>query len=195
MKKTIRLFLCILSSAVLILSIAGAVAAHESVLELPAEVKIIGGKPVRQQKFTIVLEAVTDGAPMPQGCNKSCALSFLGAERKNFPAISFGEPGVYHYRLYQVEGNTKRYGYDNTVYELGVYVSALPGGGLDSSVVLTEENKEGKIPDVIFTNRYYPPNGKTPKTGDAARPGMYLFLAAVSAVCLVVLLKPRKKSD
>lgn len=195
MKKIIRLFLCILSSAVLILGMAIAVSANESVLELPAEVKIVGGKPTSQQEFTLVLEPVTDGAPMPQGCNKSCSLSFLGAERKIFPSISFGEPGVYKYRLYQVEGELNHYGYDNAVYELGVYVSALPGGGLDSSVLLTQEDKEGKIADVIFTNRYYPPNDKTPETGDTTRSGRYLFLATVSAVCLVVLLKPRKKSD
>lgn len=194
MKKTIRLFLCILSSVVLILGCAGTVFAQESVLELPVELKIQGGKPMKAQDFTIVLEPVTEDAPMPQGCEDSCTLSFTGDGRKNFPAISYGGPGVYHYRLYQVSTDAKYYSYDSTVYELGVYVCALPGGGLDSSVVLNVEGREEKMPDALFINTYHPPE-RGPHTGDPENPARYFCLASASALCLLMLLMPRRKED
>lgn len=178
MKKTIKLFLCLLCA---VLSLGGMCRAFAQGVELrlPAEVKIQGNLPSKDETFRLVLEPITENAPMPEGCEGKCELEFTGAGKLLFPVVSYDSVGVYKYRLYQIKGDAQYYSYDDTVYILGAYVTAIPDGSIQCSVVLNEENSNAKAADALFTNGYYPPETK-PKTGDSSHFTLWLSLSLLS---------------
>lgn len=178
MKKTIKLFLCLLCAALMLCGMCTAYAQGVE-LRLPAQVKLKGNLPMEDETFRLVLEPVTEYAPMPEGCEERCELDFTGSGKLIFPLISYDSVGVYNYRLHQIKGNAQYYSYDDTAYILGVYVTAIPDGSLECSVVLHEENSNVKAADALFENGYYPPQTK-PKTGDSGNPALWLSLCLLS---------------
>ena len=117
--KTIVLLLLLTAVAVPVLALA---AGGSVTAQIPFTVKKTPG--------TVVIEAVSEGAPMPDPAKVENTSG--GAFE-----IAFTEPGDYFYRVFQQEGRDKVEFYDTIEYDVGVYVMYDSDGGLTSSVVVS----------------------------------------------------------
>ena len=130
--------------ALLLLLIAAAapmhaLAAGDSVLaEIPFAVNKAPG--------TVVIEAVTPGAPMP------VPAIYPAFEGEGKFEIAFDEPGNYFYKVYEQEGAEGKEFYDPTVFDVVVYVEYGETGALRCTVVASEDDVDTKPGKVKFTN-------------------------------------------
>lgn len=125
-------------------------------IEIPVTIELTGDRPRSDDTFEVVLVA-QNGAPMPEGSEKgSYTLEIEGEAKASFPEIVYTRVGIYEYKIVQVEGDNKYIDYDDTVYEVTVYITNREGGGFDVTVVAYEKGGDEKC-EVIFENKYdYP---------------------------------------
>lgn len=123
---------------------------------IPVTIELTGDHPKTDDTFEVVLKA-KNGAPMPEGSEKGMyTLEIEGEDTVSFPEIVYTRVGIYEYTIVQREGDNKYVDYDETVYEVTVYITNREGGGFDVTVVAYEKGGEDKC-EVEFENRYdYP---------------------------------------
>lgn len=175
MKKRKRTLLSILL-IVLVFSINSMQSfAMETSFQLPVEIVLEGDRPVKPETFMVWMRALTDNAPMPeQAKDQKVVIEIQGKGKKEFPPMTFTQPGVYRYEIKQQSGGAKQYQYDSCVYTVTVYCTADSAQRLETSVVALEQGKEEvKKEAVRFVNRYEAPKDsaqskKPVKTGDRA---------------------------
>lgn len=175
MKKRKRTLLSILL-IVLVFSINSMQSfAMETSFQLPVEIVLEGDRPVKPETFMVWMRALTDNAPMPeQAKDQKVVIEIQGKGKKEFPPMTFTQPGVYRYEITQRPGSEKQYQYDSCVYTVTVYCTADSAQRLETSVVALEQGKEEvKKEAVRFVNRYEAPKDsaqskKPVKTGDRA---------------------------
>lgn len=106
--------------------------------------------------------------------------------------------GEYHYKIYEVSGNSEGYTYDKTVYFLIVTVTDNGDGTLETATSVMKENGSEKLStgSITFVNHYQPPAAPSvPDTGDHASVLWYtLLMLASSAAALIFLKRNRKKA-
>ena len=138
MRKWLRTILLLLLLSIAVAPV-WALAADESVpVEIPFTVDGLPG--------TVVIERVTDGAPMPDPA------SVPNAEAGVFE-ITFEEPGVFSYKVYQQEGKEGKEYYDRTVYDVDVYVQYDDDGvALTGTVIISVNGKTQKPGKLLFMN-------------------------------------------
>lgn len=161
--------------------------------------KVVLSGTIPQQDETNIIEMVAENkdTPMPAGSKDGvCCLAITGAGEKNFPEITYSEPGVYHYIIRQRQGADENCSYDDTRYNLLVTVmnSEADPDGFAVSCALYDEEMSEKQEELIFENRYESTgNGKmekyTPRTGDTSETGLYvmgilLFVVVIGIRCL-----------
>lgn len=123
---------------------------------IPVTIELTGDRPRTEDTFEVVLKA-KNGAPMPEGSvNGTYTMEIEGEDKVDFPKITYTRVGIYEYTIYQLEGGNKYVTYDETVYEVTVFVTNKEGGGLEVTVVVYEQGEEDKC-EIVFENRYdYP---------------------------------------
>lgn len=173
-----------------------ALAAGEATLSIPVEISLSGTLPDEAETFTICLEAMDAGNPMPEGASgKVYRMTLSGEGTKNLPSIAFDKVGKYAYRVYQVAGINEKCTYDDTVYTLDVSVTNNADyTDLEVTAVLSPNSDEAKASGAAFENEYeieIEPS-ESPKTGDESSPMLYAILILVSLGVIVSLLLTRK---
>lgn len=124
--------------------------------ELPVTVELSGTPPTDDEDYRIVIEADNPNYPMPEGSeNSRYTLIITGEDRVRFPRMEFSSLGIYTYTIYQLSGSNSLATYDDTRYDLVVYVTNAPdGSGLETTVLLYLLGEENKLDEVLFGNEY-----------------------------------------
>ena len=174
-----------------------AFAAENPGVSIPVKITLSGTKPNPAENYTIKLEADDTSYPMPEGAkNGVYTMTITGAATKNLPTITYGQVGIYTYKISQVAGSNKKCTYDKSVYTLTVYITnAEDGGGLEATAavrLLKDGEEAADKTDVVFKNVYPTVKPVTPKTGDDSPPLLYAGMVAVGLGVIVALFVTRK---
>ena len=134
----------------------GAVHAKEYACDvtIPATVQVSGDKIPSGEVYEVVLEAITDGAPVAETMTQKVT----GSGTVSFGPIHYTVPGDYQYKIYQKSGSTARFTYDKTVYTLTVRVQNDEEGGLAAELWAVKEGTTTKNDAVNFQNHYDAPS-------------------------------------
>lgn len=143
--------------------------------ELPITVELSGSPPTNNEDYRIIIEADNPDYPMPEGSeNSRYTLIITGEGTARLPEMAFPSRGIYTYTIYQLTGTNRLGTYDDTRYQLIVYVTnAGNGSGLEITVLLYEQGEADKLDEVLFNNSYSrrpidppeePPEEPTPPT-------------------------------
>jgi len=108
------------------------------------------------EEYTIVLTAEDENSAMPEGSADGVCEFSVNAGEFSFPEIVYTERGIFHYTVEQKAGSAERWTYDDSVYNVTVYVTNAEDG--DGLVVNTAVYKEGETEksEIVFTNTYDP---------------------------------------
>lgn len=190
-------FLCAMLTSVSVFA-----AEPSAVAKIPAEQRFeIQSGQEAESTFQYILEAVDDKAPMPENSKEgSYTFSMTGTQTLYLDGITYTSPGIYRYVAYQiVEEPREGYQYDNSRYQVDVYVKNSAGSGLAAEIVIQNENGE-KCESMVFSNRFkadigtdQPKGGggqtgtDSVKTGDNTQTGWWLIVLAVSGASVVTL--------
>ena len=115
--------------------------------------------------------------------------------------ISYLEPGTYHYLVHQESGTDSKAIYDNTIYNVDVYVTTEENGTLSADPIIYKEGSTQKKAELEFINskEKLMDSGKSdrPKTGDQGTIKELIILMTVSALGIIRCLnmKRRRSSD
>lgn len=114
-----------------------------------------------------------EGDPLPE----EDVLKIRGSGNATFGAITYTEPGDYHYTVVQQGGEIPYLTYDDTVYRVTVRVTNNEKGGLTPEIWAIKDQQTEKTAELVFTNVYNPatqtptPGGEqTPTPGGQATP-------------------------
>lgn len=176
-------------------------------VSIPVEVAVSGRSIPKDAEYQVVLEAVTEGAPMPA----ETTLSMLGASERLFGPITYTVPGDYTYRITQRDMGHSRCTYDTAAYQVTVRVTNAEDGGLSAELWAVKGDSTEKTDTIRFENSYRGSGSSggggddsdgessgtatpvsqtsavsTPKTGDSANLTLWIFLAVVSLVVLIL---------
>lgn len=101
---------------------------------------------VRNAPGTVVLEAVTEGAPLPNP-------SRIENVNKDAFKITFTEAGDYLYTVYQEKGTAPGISYDtDTVHEVGISVIYDSNGNLTYLMGISKKGSTAKVEGILFEN-------------------------------------------
>lgn len=156
--KLKKLVVCVLLPAVLTVLMLPAVAfAQEETctVSIPAEVRIKGSRIPKDVPYRLMLEPVTEAAPMPD----IEELIIVDGGKKLFEPITYTEPGNYKYRVYQNSDPRPRFTYDDTVYLVTVRITNGENGGFDTQVWAADSELEAEKKEIVFINTYKPSGG------------------------------------
>lgn len=183
---------------------------------IPVEIETAGDRIPEGEEYTVVLEAVTSGAPMPE----QAVLTIKAGEKASFGPMTYTVPGDYQYRIYQEDKKAEHFTYDKAVYAMTVRVVNDPQGGLKAEVWAVKDAGKDKADQIYFKNDYkapvdsnkphkaHDPGGEeatntpaqqpllgllTPKTGDSANLALWGGLLGVSVLGLAVLAFTRRR--
>lgn len=92
---------------------------------------------------TVVMEAL-NGAPSPETAE-------LAAAQGSFE-VTFTNPGNYQYRIFQRPGEDERIRYDQTVYQVTLFVMSDDDGRLSASVTVGTDGDAHKPESIAFVN-------------------------------------------
>ncbi len=124
----------------------------------PAAVKQLTGWTLRADMFRFQLEAVTAGAPMPEGAVNGIATMANGqGGHIKFPAIIYTQNMVgqtYRYKLTEIAGNAKGFTYDTTEYYISVAVTQSGTAVLATPTVTKDQSTDPITTGMVFTNSY-----------------------------------------
>ena len=141
--------------------------------------KIVEGNPANPAKFTFNFKALDMNNPMPEGSlNGIKEATITGAGTASIGEIKFKLPGTYVYELTEVQGSTRGYTYDQTVYTFTYKVKDV-NGDLQSELVITKGTEE--VNTAEFTNVYKPnpvkvnPPVNKVVVGSPANPSTFTF--------------------
>lgn len=192
-KKRITVFLCIMLVMVFSISVSAFAAEYEVTAKLNLRQEISGTQKT-EEIFTYRLDAQEDGIPMP----KKQEITGTGAG-DTFFEIQYQKVGVYKYTLRQIAGNTANWKYDETVYQVEVYV--LRDEDTDElKPLVIYYDEDGNKAEAVFHNSYNAPQdsvsevSKTTKTGDAAETGMWFVIMMAAAGMVMADTHFRKKA-
>lgn len=119
----------------------------------PVVKKLVGDTPKSPATFTFVVKAENDTNPMPEGSTGNTKeLNITGSGYKEIGKITFTEPGVYSYTVYEKDSGATGYTYDKTVYTITYTITEKDGELLVSRKITESNGKEVDSP--VFTNRY-----------------------------------------
>lgn len=125
------------------------------------------GDAAANETFTVTLEAVDEGAPMPD--TATIQVPAVATDNKTASGefkIHYTVPGVYHYKITQTAGNAAYTSYDKTVYYVTVSVFYNENGDLDCEVAArkNDPNTTAKAGAIEFFNSYSRPGHRVPTT-------------------------------
>lgn len=121
-------------------------------ITLSGKKEIEGDRILNANEFTFVLEALTNGAPMPH------ATAVMNAADGSFvfPTIEFGDThkgNAYQYKIAESSANKiGGFTYDSTVYT--VTVTVVDNGDQTITATAAINNGNGNVEDIVFKNTY-----------------------------------------
>lgn len=174
-------------------------------VDIPVEVQTSRAGLPAEAEYGAVIEAVTEGAPMPE----ETAVPFTEGKAKLGP-ITYTVPADYQYRVYQKAEEQEDITFDSTIYTVTVRVVNDKEGGLTAEVWAVREGSTEKAESVLFTNVYDPPEetetemqtepgtetetetemkkqASGPKTGDETNLTLWGALLGASALAALIL--------
>ncbi|HZK34179.1 MAG TPA: FctA domain-containing protein [Bacillota bacterium] len=147
------MFLLILTMC-LVLPLPKAFAAEIQSGEIPVTVSL-GGEPLAaDEDYEITMKADNADYPMPAGSVDGLfTMKVTGADTGKLPGIEFSSLGIYTYSIFQEAGTNELVVYDDSVYNLTVYVTnAEDGSGLETTLLLYLLGETAKHDEVAFNN-------------------------------------------
>lgn len=197
-KKMRRVLLSLLFCTVLLFSMQVCAKEYSCSVSIPVEVGVTGESIPQGKNYQVVLEAVSNGAPMPE----KTTLSVQNGGKAEFGPIIYDIPADYQYRIYQKCEEEKGFSYDQSIYLVTVRVINDEKGGLKAEVWATKEGSNKKMEKIKFENKYQIPDspGKQeepseytvlaqPKTGDSTNTVLWISCAAVSLTVLLLIFR------
>lgn len=134
-------------------SLTSAVSAENISTSLSLEIEsvVTNGTPTTDETF--VYEITSNNSPLPTNTQTSIS----GTGTAYMSEIWFDTPGVYNYSLQQTQGQSSKYNYSTTQYNITVYVISDDSGVLDVAMVTASDDETGeKVPSLTFENEYIP---------------------------------------
>ncbi len=114
--------------------------------------KIIEGEPTQKDKFKFKFTPVEKSNPMPEKEKSGQKIIDIeGAGEKELGKIEFKYPGVYSYKLEEINENNKEIEYDKSIYTI-TYNVTDKNGKLKVETNLKKDKEEVK--EIIFRNKY-----------------------------------------
>ena len=163
-------------------------------------ITLSGQLPVPRETYTVVLEALDDSNPMPDGqVGGRYEIEIKGAKKAGnsgwFPPIRFDHVGTYKYKLWQEPGKYKRATYDDTVYTMTVTVTnSADYQSFEMSVTFRDDEGGPKPDNKLFHNHHPAPEGTITPTGVADDWPYYLMAsAALMMISLFLMTKLRRR--
>lgn len=163
-------------------------------------ITLSGTLPKHKETFTVVMQALESGNPMPGGGNGGTySIEILGEEKTGnsgwFPTMTFTKAGYYHYQIWQEPGTHRRGTYDDTVYTMTVLVmNKSDYSGFDAIVTFADDEGGPKPDNNLFHNEYTVVNGSATPTG-VADDWPYYFAASgvLMLLSLFLMTKLRRR--
>ena len=161
---------------------------------VPVRQEFVTNVPDVSGSFSYVLEARTEGAPLPAGGRDGIYSFTMDGNTQRELKIEARGIGQYAYKLYQhVAGEQDGYKYDRKVYDVTLYVYIDTANRPAVSVVINGEG-EPKTATAVFKNSYSgakptppPEDGGSVQTGDDNNLTVYLTLMIACIVGLTLL--------
>lgn len=178
------------------MSIAVYAETQDIILDIEIENEVIGNELLEDESFFYEIKAVDVEYPMPE----ETIVSVEGQGNVSFENFVYTTPGIYEYQIYQLVGEEETCNYDETIYEVTVYITNDGSGGLDSTVYAIKSGTDLKSASITFTNTYeeiIDPDSETTgnaTTGDNTDISYILFLMVLS-VSMIVMLREKKRLD
>ena len=176
--KRYLLIMCVLF--VLISTVGfGASAAEIATASIPVTFHQGGSMPEDPEQYTVELTPVDPTFPMPADSEAGVYRMQITAGTSGNIVIPCDRVGVFTYTVRQIPGGNKRCIYDESVYQLAVFVTYGENGAVEANAVATLQGASEKI-DIEFANYYSVPDGVTIsaiKTLDGRTPadGKFIF--------------------
>lgn len=155
--KKFMMLLCVVALSAGLINL-DVLAVNEVSTEISVEITIGGLLPEKTDTFIVELEATESFNPMPEGSSNGIyQLEMEGAD-SDVIKLSFDKMGKFDYTIKQVVGDNKNCNYDETIYNLTVYVTRNEENGLDLNSVLYVSDISEKLSKVVFDNVYAMPS-------------------------------------
>lgn len=156
MKRKMKItgwMLLIMVFSILTFSMA-AFAAEVPKIKIPVNVEVSGRTPGTAENFNVVLKAKDAENPMPQGSVDGVYTAVVSGGSTGYLEVDFPELGIYKYTIHQEPGTNSRGNYDDTVYNLTVYVTNAETDGLETTTILYIDDINTKHGSADFSNHY-----------------------------------------
>ena len=156
----------------------------------PVQKRIVGDAPAEDSEFAFVLKAGDDGFPMPENSDGGVKeMTIKGAGSREFGDITFTEPGVYTYMIYEKDLGLKGYSYDRKIYTI-TYNVTREDDELKIDRTITVDGKDADT--VEFTNTYKAAGTVLPQTGLLWWPVPVLFTGGAVLIVFGVIRRRRR---
>ncbi len=144
-------------------------AAQEPVsVSIPVGIETSGRRIPDGIPYTVSIQNVTPGAPMPE----TASITIKGSGQITFGPIAYRVPADYQYRICQNSEPQSDLTYDQTVYKVNVRVVNTLRGSLAAEIWASKDGDGGQKADrIAFTNHYDRPSDGGSSGGDGNGPG------------------------
>lgn len=181
-------------------------AVHADYLYKPVDAHITficqGIEGIEGGQYRISIKSETGLAPLP-----SQEVITVDEDGKGEFILHITEPGTYEYQVYQIKGADTDVVYDDTKYDVHVYVISNEDGNLEYSVAVNISNTDQKPDSVEFKNiaadkttettteaTTVPPtntSAQSAKTGDETAVGFLVLMLIIASIGIIILLHKR----
>ena len=121
------------------------------------------------------------------------SLSLRDGETGSF-SVLYTYPGTYHYTLSQKKGTDKKTTYDETVYNVDVYVTEDEDGRMSAEPVIYLNGSSGKKQSAGFRNiRKLDKTAGNVNTGDTSSTAFWIAASGLSTMLMGIMISRRKK--
>lgn len=121
------------------------------------------------------------------------SLSLRDGETGSF-SVLYTYPGTYHYTLSQKKGTDKKTTYDETVYNVDVYVTEDEDGRMSAEPVIYLNGSSGKKQSAGFRNiRKLDKTAGNVNTGDTSGTAFWIAASGLSTMLMGIMISRRKK--
>lgn len=217
--KKIKFFIVLLLGCILF-SGKTSVHAAENKTVVPLVVKQYfedktGSLKEEQKSSTYIIKAMDSMNPMPDNSvNNEYTFKIDGKEGKCELPLTFDKTGVYKYQIVQKYQKQENYTWDDSQYNVEVYIKNADPEGLEYEVIVKKDTDK-KCDEIAFHNLYNKSDKikdsnvakndksnktnttaktvKTVKTGDSTRILLWAVCGIVSFVAIITVLKKRNK--
>lgn len=187
--KKLRIFTCL--AAMLMLFSILPVCAAEKTVEAKIPVSCTGENTT--ESFSCHLKA----EPSEFQTLATDSLSLRDGETGSF-SVLYTYPGTYHYTLSQEKGTDEKTTYDETVYNVDVYVTEDEDGRMSAEPVIYLNGSSEKKQSAGFRNIKKLDTNKTTgkvKTGDRSNAAFWIAASGLSAMLMGIMVLRKKKQE